>query len=150
MPKVMSHTWSQFCWFRQHHSDNPMERAPESVSPQSGRVQVPMWRFKGIRGGWHACLHPFFHWYLFPSLPILDVEVSVCKSQTNFAQRLVEKEREMAQGRQRHPFEMPFTFPSIIFYLSSPIVWAKQHFWRFAFFSDNAIIINNPTMLFLK
>jgi hypothetical protein len=30
--------------------------------------------------------------------------------QTNFAQRLVEREGEMAQDRQREPFEMPFTF----------------------------------------
>jgi hypothetical protein len=34
----------------------------------------------------------------------------VCKSQTNFAQRLVEREGEMVQGSQRQPFEMPFTF----------------------------------------
>jgi hypothetical protein len=34
----------------------------------------------------------------------------VCKSQTNFAQRFVEREGEMAQGRKRQPFEMPFTF----------------------------------------
>jgi hypothetical protein len=34
----------------------------------------------------------------------------VCKSQTKCAQRLVEREGEMARGRQRQPFEMPFAF----------------------------------------
>jgi hypothetical protein len=130
MPKVISHTWSKLCWFRQHHPDNPMERAPEGVSPRSGHVQVPMWRFKGIRGGWHACPHSFFHWYLLPSLPILNVEVSVCKSQTTFAQRLVESEGEMAQGRQRQPFEIPFTFSlnNVLSIVACNL--SKKYFWR--------------------
>jgi hypothetical protein len=75
----------------------------------------------------------------------------VCKSQTNFAQRLVESEGEMTQGRQRQPFEMPFTFSlNNILSIIGDRFGKKKHFWRSTLFSDKEVIINNPTILFLK
>jgi hypothetical protein len=60
---------------------------------------------------WLACMSSPFLSLTPPSIaPILNVEVSVCKSQTNFAQSLVEREGEKAQGSSRHPLKMPFTF----------------------------------------
>jgi hypothetical protein len=85
--------------------------------------------------------------------PTLCYETARCRTPRNRSagsctrtDRSVKKEIETAVSRLRYPFEMPFTFHSIIFYLSLRIISVKNTFCNLPYILSETCRIAKPPL----